>query len=78
MEILECIEGCYEVQEVEFGKVFRWCSESVLIECDCGETPTLACLENTCVWCGADHTSTVREKLAARRSEDEAPHPPWR
>ena len=77
MAIVEYIEGCYEVQDVEFGKVYRWCPESILIECDCGESPILTSSQTTCVWCDADHTSIIREELATRQLEDEAAHP-WR
>ncbi len=77
MEILTCTEGCYEIQDVEFGKVYRWCPECVMVECDCGENPTLTCSESVCVWCGADHASTIREELAARQPEDCTAHP-WR
>ena len=77
MAIVEYIEGSYEVQDVEFGKVYRWCPESILIECGCGESPTLTSSQTTCVWCDADHALTIREELSARRPEDEAVHP-WR
>ena len=29
--------GHYEVQELDFGRVYRWCPERVDIECECGE-----------------------------------------
>jgi hypothetical protein len=77
VEILECIEGCYEIQDVEFGKVYRWCPECVMVECDCGESPTLTYSESVCVWCDADHASTIREELAHRLPEDCTAHP-WR
>lgn len=77
MVIVGYIGGYYEVQDVEFGKVYRWCPESIWIECDCGENPTLTGSQTTCVWCGTDHAPTIREELAARRPEDEAVHP-WR
>lgn len=78
MVIVGCLEGCYEVQDVEFGKIYRWCPESILIECDCGENATVTGFETTCVWCGVDHASTIREQLLDRRlPDDEATHP-WR
>ena len=30
-------EGHYEVREVEFGRIYRWCPESVSVGCNCGE-----------------------------------------
>ena len=75
--VIEYTEGCYETQEVELGKVYRWYPECVLVECDCGETTTLTSSETTCAWCGADHAATVREELAARQLDDEIAHP-WR
>ena len=76
--MIERTEGHYEVQEVEFGRVYRWCPESVLVECDCGERLTLTASMSTCRGCGMDYVKLLREKLTAGRSgDDEALHP-WR
>jgi hypothetical protein len=72
---VEYIEGCYEVQDVEFGKVYKWHPESILIKCGCGENLTLTSSQTTCVWCGADYASIIREELATWRPEDETTHP---
>lgn len=77
MVVIECTEGRYEVQDGEFGKIYRWCPECVLVKCDCGEMTTLTDSDTTCAWCGVDHTSTIREELVPRWLEDEAVHP-WR
>ena len=77
MQVIERTEGHYDVEEVEFGTVYRWCPECVVIECDCGERPTLTRLETTCGGCGADHATPVREELDAQQLEDETAHP-WR
>ena len=77
MEILECIEGYYEVQDAEFDTSYRWCPGCTLVECDCGEMVTLTESETTCVWCGVDHASTIREKLDTQRPEGVAAHS-WR
>ena len=74
--VIERTEGRYEVQEVEFGRVYKWCPECVVVECGCGRTPTLTNAETSCD-CGADHAAVVREELAAERSRNEPPHP-WR
>ena len=47
MRILERTRGRYETQDVEaFGKVYRWCSERIMVECDCGERVTLTASSN--------------------------------
>jgi hypothetical protein len=75
MQVIERTEGHYDVQEVEFGTVYRWCPECVVVECYCGERPALTHSESTCPECGADHVAIVREELAARRVGDETIHP---
>jgi hypothetical protein len=75
--VVECTEGVYEVKEVEFGKVYTWCPENILVDCECGKRLTLTRLESTCGWCNADHTAVVQEELDAQQLEDEAVHP-WR
>jgi len=37
VRVIERSGGRYEVQEVEFGRVYKWSPECVVIECDCGE-----------------------------------------
>jgi ribosomal protein L37E len=83
MRIIEHTKGHYETQDVEFGKVYRWHSESVTIECEeCGNTSThtrssLISSPITCE-CGKDHTTRIREELVLQvLEEDEALHP-WR
>jgi hypothetical protein len=78
--ILERTEGHYDVQEVEFGMVYRWCPESVVVECDCGEKLTLTGSVTICRCCGVDHAGMLREEgevAGHRQSGDEALHP-WR
>ena len=78
MSTIERAGGYYEVQEVEFGKVYKWRPESFAVECDCGERLELAGSMTVCRWCGAEHAITFREEQADRgRSRDEALHP-WR
>src|SRR5919107_4360147 len=67
MAAIECTEGRYEVQDVGLARVFEWCPEIALVECDCGELSTLDHSETTCAWCGADHASLVREELSDHR-----------
>jgi hypothetical protein len=73
--VIERAEGRYEVQDVEFGRVYKWCPERVVVECDCGERAILTASETTCR-CGVDHSAVVREELVGCY-EDETLHP-WR
>jgi hypothetical protein len=75
MQVIERTEGHYDVQEVELGTVYRWRPECVVVECDCGQRPTLTRSRSTCPECGADHAAVVREELTARRAGDESIHP---
>ena len=77
MRIIERIRAYYSVQQVEFGKVYRWCPEGVVVECDCGERLELTASETMCDGCGEDHAVAVREELGARRPGDRTLRP-WR
>ena len=73
-------EGHYEVQEVEFGRVYRWCPGCVVVECYCGERLTLTGSVTVCRRCGADHTAVVQEEeevVGHQQLGDEVLHP-WR
>ena len=75
-KVIACIKAHYEVQDVEMGKVYRWCPERAVVECTCGEEPTLSACRSTCPGCGADHAPIVEEVLAAP-PEGNGDHP-WR
>lgn len=74
---IERTGGYYEVQEVEFGLIYRWCPERFAVECDCGERLVITDGSEAACECGADHTSAVRGERTAGRPGDEALHP-WR
>jgi uncharacterized protein YggL (DUF469 family) len=80
-KVLEHVEAHYEVRDVEMGKVYTWHPESVVIECGCGEKPTLTVSKYACGKCGAVHRAIVEEVLGARpkkeEEETEIDHP-WR
>jgi hypothetical protein len=76
-KVIEHVEAHYEVQDVEMGKVYRWCPESVVLECTCGEQLTLSAYKTTCPECGADHAPLVEEVVLIARPEDKGDHP-WR
>jgi hypothetical protein len=40
-KIIEYVQARYEVENVEFGKVYKWRPESVVLECECGDKPSL-------------------------------------
>ena len=77
VKVIERSGGRYEVQDVEFGQVYRWCPECVVVECECGEKWILTPSAPTCGWCGEDHAAVFREEPDAGRVGDEALHP-WR
>jgi hypothetical protein len=54
--MVERAKGHYEVQDVEFGRVYRWCPERVVAECGCGERTSLTASSSTtnCRRCGTD------------------------
>jgi hypothetical protein len=74
----EHTEARYDVQEVEMGEVYTWRPESVVVECGCGERPTLIASNTACDGCGADHAAAARKGLDGGGLGDEAAHHPWR
>ena len=79
-KVIERLEALYEVLDAELGKVYRWCPESVVVECECGKTPTLPVSKASCGDCGTDHQDVAEEVLEARPGgddEEETGHP-WR
>ena len=76
VKVIECVNAHYEVQDVEMGKVYRWCPERARVECICGEELTLSAFRTACPECGADHAAIIAEVLDAC-PEDIGDHP-WR
>jgi hypothetical protein len=55
-KVIEYVDAGYEVEEVEMGTLYRWCPESVVIECDCGQSLTVEGAKvASCPRCGAEH-----------------------
>lgn len=85
--IIEHIAEHYDVQEAEFGRVYVWCPEGIVVECECGEKLSIKrsdLINNTAATCecGKDQTSSIREAVQDEVSghlfeDDEAVHP-WR
>ena len=78
MQVIERTQEHYDVQDVEFGRVYRWRPKNVVVECDCGQRLALTASETTCGECGADHAAVVRSPSEARRVGDDEILHPWR
>ncbi|HZC19710.1 MAG TPA: hypothetical protein VE225_08345 [Rubrobacteraceae bacterium] len=68
------IAGHYEVEEIPYGKDYKWGPAHTLIECDCGYTMDVEAHRTVCPGRGADHAAMVRE-VAGRHLVDEVLHP---
>ncbi len=66
-KVLERVNSRYETEEVQRGKVYKWKPESLLVECECGETTTLTASDTTCEECGRDHGGLSLEKTLAEQ-----------
>ncbi|CAA9451219.1 MAG: hypothetical protein AVDCRST_MAG78-3420 [uncultured Rubrobacteraceae bacterium] len=59
---------------MEYGTVYRWQPESVVV--GCGEETSLTHSETACEECGAEHKGLVRGDLSDRQPpDDEYIHP---
>ena len=78
-QIVERVEAHYEVQAVEMGTVYRWCPESVVIDCDCEQTfTTEVAMVASCPRCGAEHTGGAREPGGKKPLTEEEAYRPVR
>ena len=77
-KVIERARARYHVEDVEYGKVYRWKPESILVECGCGEKTNLTHSETACEECGAEHTRLVREDLSDRQPQGDEDVHPWR
>ena len=73
-KVIEQVEACYEVEEMEFGTLYKWCPESLVIECDCGQSFTVeGAKDASCPRCGADYSRGLGRRLAVKPlTEEEA------
>jgi hypothetical protein len=77
-KVIERARAGYEVEEVEYGKIYTWQPETVVVECGCGEEANLTHSETACEECGTEHTELVWEDLSdLQPQKDEYVHP-WR
>jgi hypothetical protein len=78
-QIIERVKAHYEVEEVEFGTVYIWCPERVVVECDCSQTfTTEGAMVGSCPRCGAEHTGVVARELGAKPLAEEEAYRPVR
>ena len=77
-KVIERVRPRYEVQDVAFGKVYKWHPEHIVAECQCGQRLSLSASTTTsCVECGTDQDLAVKEASADGHQSDQALHP-WR
>jgi hypothetical protein len=89
MQLIEHLEEHYELQEVPFGRIYQWRSESVIVECDCGQRSIFKVSAPSgcgalCA-CGSDLAKVIEENLEGHKPEVEgqtlgdyeAVHHPW-
>jgi hypothetical protein len=84
MKVIERIAEHYDTQEVEFGKVYKWRPEGVVLKCSkCAKKITLTRAELIATMpdceCGRGHTARVREEIVIQLMDEdyEAHHHPW-
>jgi hypothetical protein len=85
VRIIERVAEHYEAQEVEYGRVYRWCPETIVVECDCGKRSIfkrseLVASEASCGECGKGIRSDIREELVVQLLDEnnETTRYPWR
>ena len=71
MRVIERERGHYEVP---YAKVYSWCPELALFECDCGEMLTWTVPVTVCR-CGASYTDIPSREPEERRPNEEAYRP---
>ena len=76
-KVIERLKPHYEVQEVEFGKVYKWRPEHIVLECECGKRISLTVSRTSCIECGHDHKLAVQKASTNRPQSDQILHP-WR
>ena len=75
-QVIEHVEAHYEVQVMEGGTLYRWCPESVVIECDCGQSFTVEGAKvASCPRCRANHSGVARGLASKLLTEEEAYRP---
>jgi hypothetical protein len=85
MQVIERIAEHYDVQEMPFGRDYRWSPEQVVGECKCGKKTAFkrsSLISSVAVCqCGEDSAVDIEEEevVAHMLGEDwELDHHPWR
>jgi hypothetical protein len=84
VQVIERVAEHYDTQEVEFGRIYRWCPECVVVECKCGKRKPLSrsalINDEPACECGKDNAANVREEVVLELVDEdyEAHHHPWR
>jgi len=85
VKVIEHVAAHYDVQEVEYGRAYKWCPATIMVECDCGERPSfkrtdLIASEARCGKCGKGMPAEIREEVVLRLldEDDQATRYPWR
>jgi hypothetical protein len=84
MQVIERVAEHYDAQNTEFGRIYKWCPEGVVVECKCGKRMTLNRFDlieaGAYCECGMEHTASVREEVVIQLLDEdyEAHHHPWR
>jgi hypothetical protein len=83
VQVIERVAEHYDTQEMEFGRIYCWCPECVVVECKCGKRRTLTRsaligVKPDCE-CGMDQAGDVREEVVLELLDEdyEAHHHPW-
>jgi hypothetical protein len=76
-KVIERLDACYEVQELEFGKVYKWQPERIVLECECGQRLSLTASSTSCIECSRDHMVAV-QKASTNRHQSAQTLRPWR
>ena len=86
MKVFERIPEHYDVEEMPFGRDYRWSPEQVVLKCSkCGKRTTykrseILGSEVIRCECGKGNTARIKEELVIQflDEEYEAHHHPWR
>jgi hypothetical protein len=81
MKVIKRVAEHYDVQQVEFGRSYRWCPECVVLECDCGKRMSLKRLEivgsGVICECGAELSARICEEVVIELLDEDAAIHPW-
>jgi hypothetical protein len=77
-KVIERVQARYEVQDVEFGKVYKWRPERIVVECQCRQKLSLSASATSCAACGTDHELAVKEASKTDGHQSDQTLHPWR